>query len=124
MFKIIKNKDKSLCCAYKCKNKRASRDRFCPKHRHRFRKENNLLLYTYNALKYNAKRRGKPFSLTIEEFAQFCEESNYLALKGKHKNNMTIDRINSSLGYEIGNIQIMRHGDNSKKQNRDEDCPF
>lgn len=122
MFKIIKNKDKTLCCAYRCKNKRPAKDRFCPKHRHRYNKEKRFLEYTYYAWRSNAIRRKKPFSVTLEQFKQFCEETNYLELKGKHKNAMTIDRIKSNLGYEIGNIQIMRHGENSTKQNKD--CPF
>lgn len=122
MFKIIANKDKSLCCAYRCKNKRPKKDRFCPKHRHRYNKAKRFLHYTYHAWKSSAIQRKKSFNVTIEEFAKFCEETNYLTLKGKHKNNMTIDRIKSDLGYEIGNIQIMRHGENSAKQ--DKDCPF
>lgn len=122
MFVIIKNKDKSLCCAYRCKNARPKKDRFCPKHRKRFEKETRPLQYTYNALKSNARRRKKPFNLTIEEFEKFCDETDYLRLKGKHKNNLTIDRIRSDRGYEIGNIQVLTHFENSGKQNND--CPF
>ena len=129
MFKIIDNKNKKLCCAYRCGNERAKKDRFCHKHRKRFQKENNPIAYCFNLLKCNAKRRGKDFSLTLEQFTQFCAETNYIELKGKTGKSASIDRIDHLKGYHIDNIQILSLSDNSKKQhtdknNQDEDCPF
>lgn len=126
MFKIATNKDKNLCQAYRCGNKHTLKDRFCSKHRKRYEKENNFLAYTFNSLKSNAKRRGKDFSLTIEEFKLFCAETNYLALKGRMASSASIDRIRPGEGYHKDNIQILSLSNNSKKGTAEDfdDCPF
>lgn len=130
MFKIIDNKNKKLCCAYRCGNERAKKDRFCHKHRKRYLKETKPASYFYNLLKGNAKRRGKDFGLTLAEFELFCEQTNYLVLKGKTAKSASIDRIDHTRGYYLDNIQMLSLSDNSKKQhtdkniNPDDDCPF
>jgi len=80
--------------------------------------------YFYNVLRSNAKRRGKEFTLTIEEFKQFCKDTNYLNLKGKNGNDFSIDRKESWLGYSHDNIQLKTLSDNVKKQREQEKCPF
>lgn len=124
MFKIVQNKDKKLCCAYRCKNKRTDKDRFCSKHRHRYDKENNPVNYVFNALRSNAKRRGKVFTLTLEQFKQFCEETDYINKRGKTGKSASIDRIDNNKGYEIGNIRILTLSENSAKWTHDEEPPF
>ncbi len=121
---IVENKQKKgLCVAYRCMKKHSARDHFCPKHRKRYQKEKDPVLYTYGFLKQNAKRRKKPFPLTIEEFRQFCRETNYIELKGRLKKSATIDRIDSKKGYSIDNIQILSLSQNSSKSDKDE-TPF
>jgi len=71
--------------------------------------------YTYNALRTNARRRHKAFSLTFDEFVQFCRETGYLEQKGQAPGNYTIDRINREEGYHIGNIRVLTHAENSRK---------
>lgn len=126
MFKIIENKDKKLCCAYRCANKRAEKDRFCPKHRKRYKKEHNPVSYYYDLLKCNAKRRGKKFTLTLPEFKYFCDQTDYLKLKGKKASSASIDRIDPARGYEAGNIQILSLAENTRKMHEDrkEQAPF
>lgn len=126
MVIIDKKKDKGLCVAYRCTRKHSTRDRFCHKHRKRFQKDNNPLVYCYGYLKQNAKRRGKAFSLTIEEFKQFCNETGYLELKGKLRKSASIDRIDHTKGYSLDNIQVLSLSDNGKKGNEEKyaDCPF
>lgn len=125
MFVIIaKKNDRGLCCAYKCRNKKPMKDKFCPKHRKRFDRINRPLEYTFNLLKSNAKRRKKPFDLTIDEFKKFCAETNYLERKGKLKSSLTIDRIRSDRGYSYNNIQVLTLSENSRKQNSDIQYPF
>lgn len=119
-MKIAKHKDPSLCQAYRCKEKKAPHKKFCNKHHARYQKQTNPTGYHYNLLKQNAKRRGKDFSLTLEEFREFCRETNYIELKGKHSKDMSIDRIDSSKGYEKNNIQIMSLGENVRKQRAEE----
>lgn len=126
MFQIINSKPKDICVAHRCKNKKADRDRFCHKHRKRYQKETNPISYHYNMLRSNARRRGKEFTITKEDFAEFCEETNYLELKGKSKDSASIDRIDPSKGYIKGNLQILTLGQNSAKRWEDEmdECPF
>lgn len=122
MFTIIKNKDPKLCCAYRCKNKKQTRDRFCGKHRKRYKKEMNPEAYYFDLLRSNAQRRGKEFKLTLEEFRQFCKETNYLKLKGKSAKSASIDRIDHTKGYEYNNIQVLTLAANTAKHRKD--CPF
>jgi len=115
MFKIAKHKSKALCPAYRCGNKRGTKKRFCPRHHHMRQAETNPLGYTYSLLKTNAKRRGKVFTLTLEQFRQFCTETDYLVLKGKQGSNLSIDRKDNSKGYEVGNLQVLTLSANSRK---------
>lgn len=126
MFKIIDSK-KHLCKAYRCGNKRTAKDPLCSKHRHRYNKENNPLAYAYNTLKSNARRRGKPFTISREYFETFCKEHDYLARKGKSADSASIDCKIPHLGYVEGNLQVLSLSNNSKKMHADNSpdyCPF
>lgn len=125
MFLIIKNKNKELCCAYRCSNKRSKKDRFCPKHSKRYQKEVNPINYTYNIWKSNAKRRGKSFKVTLDQFKEFCQQTDYINLKGKTASGLSIDRIKQSEGYNYNNIQLLTLSENSKKGTSEyENLPF
>lgn len=115
MREIDSKRAKGICVAHGCSNPPGTRDRFCWKHRKRYKKEHNPISYTYQILKGNARRRGKVFNLTIDQFRIFCEKTNYLALKGRSSSSASIDRIDPSKGYEADNIQILSLSDNSKK---------
>lgn len=75
----------------------------------------NPVRYAYMNLKHNAKRRGKYFDLTFEQFYKFCKEVNLLDGKRNHKNSYTVDRIDNEKGYTISNIQRLTRSENSKK---------
>lgn len=127
MFKIITTKDKSKCCAYRCKNERAVRDRFCHRHRKMYFKINNPQKYTYNVLKNNAKRRGKSFELTFAEFQKLCEETGYMDSKGRTANAATLDRKDPNKGYTYDNIRVISNSLNVAKGNMERhgyECPF
>jgi hypothetical protein len=116
-------KKKHLCSFKYCRKKRQKRDPLCPKHRHRYNKENNPVSYTYNLLKSNAKRRGKVFELTLEQFKDFCNSTGYIAGKGKQATSLSIDRVDVTKGYTIDNLQILTLRENSVKR-QEEDYPF
>lgn len=123
-MKLVESKKKKgLCVACRCTRKAAPRDKFCHRCRKRYQKEHNPVSYTFGFLKQNAKRRGKQFDLTIEEFKGFCERTNYIELKGRLKKSATIDRINPNKGYSIDNIQILSLSENSSKSDK-ENVPF
>ena len=73
------------------------------------------LEYAYQTTKDNAKRRGKEFTLTLEQFKRFCRKTNYITGKGRTKTSYSIDRIENHKGYTINNIQILPLSENSKK---------
>jgi hypothetical protein len=118
------NKTKKCSTKY-CRNNAAPHRTFCWKCVARKAKENNPAGYYYNKLRWNAKHRGIKFELTLNEFKQFCAETNYLELKGRAPKDMTIDRIKSdpNIGYRLDNIQVMSKSENSSKGSH-EKCPF
>lgn len=69
----------------------------------------------YHTLKYNARRRGKEFTLTFAEFEQFAIETKLLTKRGVKSSSYTVDRIDSSKGYTIDNIQVLPKGVNCRK---------
>lgn len=77
---------------------------------------NNPLLAAYTALKCNAKRRDIPFFLTKEEFHELCVLTNYLKLRGKTPDSMSIDRIVDSAGYVMGNLNVITLAENTRKR--------
>ncbi|GAA4353095.1 hypothetical protein GCM10023185_13380 [Hymenobacter saemangeumensis] len=80
----------------------------------------NPLKAAFRYLKGNAKRRKKDFSLTLEQFAQFCIETTYLDKKGRTATSFTIDRIDPTQGYHIWNIQALENRENVLKQVREQ----
>ena len=77
----------------------------------------------------NARRRGKPFSLTLEQFGEFCKRTGYNERKGKTANSMSIDRIRDCDGYHANNIRTITLSANTKRQYDpsvapEENCPF
>jgi hypothetical protein len=77
----------------------------------------------------NAKRRRKPFDLTLEQFSNFCMKTGYGELKGKTATSLSVDRIRSWEGYTVNNIRAISLSDNTKLRNDptyevDEFCPF
>lgn len=71
--------------------------------------------YAYQTLKDNAKRRKKEFTLTFEEFKEFCVHTSYIARKGRSKNCIHIDRIKENCGYRKDNIQPLTNTENVRK---------
>ena len=69
----------------------------------------------YCNLKANAKRRGKEFSLTFEQFRDFAIKTDYHQKKGVEKESFHIDRIDEEKGYSIDNIQVLTNSQNVKK---------
>jgi hypothetical protein len=71
--------------------------------------------YAFQTLKDNAKRRGKEFKLTYDEFIDFDKREHYIRDKGRGPNDASIDRPVNSQGYTANNIQILTVAENSAK---------
>ena len=110
-----KRKKEHRCVVRLCQGGTSKSYRFCYKHARQYQKINNPLRYWFDVLRQNARRRKKPFELTIEEFRDFCETSQYLIFKGKNAGGYTIDRIRHWEGYKKGNLQILTLSQNSRK---------
>lgn len=83
------------------------------------RRETDPIGYRYDKLRQNALRRGKAFRLTRAEFEAWALESGYLTAEGKRNHLKTIDRIDPTRGYELGNIQVLTLEENSRKAHED-----
>lgn len=106
-----------------CPKERVCTDPICPRCRKRLTKHLDPVRYTYDATKANARRRKKPFTITLEYFRKFCEESGYIEGKGRTKEKLTIDCEKNHLGYIEGNIRVLSCSLNASKGDRDE-YPF
>lgn len=70
----------------------------------------------FQILKNNASRRGKVFTLPYAEFLEICITTDYLAKRGRGKDDLTLDRIIDSLGYISGNVRVITKSENSKRR--------
>lgn len=103
------------CINSGCNSKREKGRRLCSKCIKRKYREKYPIKTSYQILRDNAKRRGKEFKLTFEEFKGLCEDSGYIEGKGIYKDCLTIDRKDPLQGYEIGNLEVIKQIENSIK---------
>lgn len=118
MFCISEAKKEAglYCCAYNCTNEPIKRKGgLCHKHYARKRREIDPVYSRFNQFKINARRRKKAFTITLEEFKDFCQKTGYIIEKGKRGQNATIDRIKNKYGYHIWNIQLLTNKQNARK---------
>lgn len=125
----VKKKEGRYCCAYGCSNEPIEKKGgLCHKHYRRKQRERDPVQIRYNGFRGNAKKRGKEFNITLNEFRSFCERTGYIVKKGMRGQNATIDRRCNAQGYHIWNIQILSNSANAKKGDRfngdNFDCPF
>jgi len=78
-------------------------------------REKDPIRYAYNRNKANAKRRGKPHTISLEYFRSWCIKEDYIEGKGRTKDAYSIDCIDPRLGYVEGNLQKMKVGENARK---------
>jgi hypothetical protein len=111
-----KNVKKGLCAGLGCSNKSPTR-RFCNTCRSRKARLKDPIRYAWTNLKSSAKRRFIFFDLTLEEFVEFCYESEYMSSKGRTIGTYNVDRIVEGKlpGYTRSNIQKLEKVDNIKK---------
>lgn len=133
-FKISQaKKDKGeRCCAIACDNNPADhKGGLCHKHYARKRRALHPMETRYRQFKHNALARGHAFTITYNEFKDFCKDTGYLLVKGRRGMNATIDRIKNNHGYHIWNIQLLtlranvnKWHQNDKHQDDANYCPF
>ena len=108
------------CAVRGCKHKAAKGRKICYKHKQKKYRKKYPINDAYYHLKSNAKRRGKVFDLTFEQFKEFATQTAYIDKRGRRGTCLSIDRIDNTLGYTITNIRPLTVSANSSKH----DCPF
>jgi hypothetical protein len=94
---------------------------------HSWKGYNDISKSCFKNIKFNAKNRGIPFKLKIEELWDlFVKQNRKCALSGiplvfeahhgKIQGNVSLDRIDSSKGYIIDNVQWVHKDINYMKQ--------
>ena len=68
--------------------------------------------------------RDIKFDLTLEEFVQFDKETEFVSKMGTGPDSLTIDRIDSRKGYEVGNIRAITYEDNVSKKLERMEFPY
>lgn len=117
-FTVVAQPKKGVCQAYRCKCKLIkSGGRFCRKHYHDLWKFRNPEKYVFCNLRSNARRRGKEFSITYDQFLLFLKTNpNYMSKKGTHVKALQIDRIDNNKGYTLENIRAVTMKENLWKR--------
>ncbi len=114
---LARKKRAGLCAHYRCGKTRLKDRTLCARHRHWLVRERDPGAYTYHNLRQNARRRGKFFDLTLAYWRDWCEENDYLALRGRSRNSASVDCFDPAKGYTAGNLRILTVGQNAKKSN-------
>ena len=96
---LKQNIQPGVCAAKFCRNKTPFT--LCSTCRSKKAREKDPVKYAFNALKNNAKRRNIPFTITLEQFREWCVKVQYIGFKGRSANSYTIDRRYNDIGYLI-----------------------
>ena len=111
-------KAKHKCETKYCRRERPPQKKKCWTCQKKAWKKKYPVRYAYSNLKQNAKKRKKDFTLSLEQFEEFCKKTSYLEKVGKKRYHYSIDRIRSSEGYHIDNIQLLTVAQNSSKKDK------
>jgi hypothetical protein len=77
--------------------------------------KNHPVEWAFYMLRKSAKRRFLPFTLSLKYFRKWVKGTDYMELKGRNGDDMTIDRMKPELGYVAGNLQVMTRTNNLNK---------
>jgi hypothetical protein len=114
---IRKKRDQGICTKHGCQRVgQKKKGGICNTCASRIFRLKNDIHYAYSNLKNSAKKRSIQFDLTYAEFQEFCKKTNYHSYRGTDPASLTVNRIRSYEGYNINNIEPMRHDDNSSRK--------
>jgi hypothetical protein len=112
---INKVRVKGKCTTRGCHNE--PKGKFCGSCYSRQSRLRDLVRYSFNNKKHRAEERGIFWDLTLDQFRQFCQETEYMSKCGKKTGSYDVDRVieGKTPGYTISNIQILDKIKNIKK---------
>lgn len=104
------------CKTPRCRRAVGPRDRspYCARCKYRRFASINPIACALNNIRKRARQRGHVFSLTREEFTELVTKSGWLEKRGKTAKSLSIDRIDSRLGYQTGNVRVLTLSQNSR----------
>lgn len=119
-FHVIESKAGSGTCVVRfCRRAAQAPNHFCRRCRDRRYKATRPHAYALNKLRNNARRRGKEFTITLEQWVDWCTEHGFLEKTGKSADALTVDRKDHTQGYHIWNIQPLTNSANGTKGNHE-----
>lgn len=78
----------------------------------------------YTALRDHAVARKLEFSISFDYFTGLCDAHRYFEMTPETKGEtLTIDRIDITKGYVVGNLAVVSHSENVIRGNRDRFLP-
>lgn len=110
------------CKQPRCRRWAIKHRNICHRCRKRLWRKLNPLAAAFAVRRDKAKRRGIQWCLTLEEFKEFCNKTDLLALQGNEAHSLTIDRIDNTKPYTVDNIQPLTRSQNTEKQNQYDEC--
>jgi len=111
-----RKKRAGLCIASYCTKKAPKGRHMCYACARRDWAERNPEHYLFCNLRGNARRRGKEFGISLDEFKEFLEKENYLRRKrGRTKTSVSIDRPDNTRGYFADNMGTLTLKANAEK---------
>lgn len=102
-------------CHVKYCHKRTKGRKLCSTHRSQKCRQADPVKAAFNALRNNAKRRDILFTITLDQFRDWCVKVSYIGHKGRAATSYTVDRIHNDIGYHIDNIKVLTKSENVKK---------
>lgn len=126
MFNYAKRDKGEVCQVRGCRNKRGKKTgKLCDKHHAQVFAKNHPRAYRFNNLRKSALRRGIDFDITFDYYCGLLDASGFALneMEDERKDWLTIDRVDATLGYSQGNLQILSLGDNSAKSHREAFLP-
>lgn len=102
------------CIYFNCRRLAAANRHVCNTCRDRAWRALHPEHHLWNNLKKSARKRGVDFTLTVEEFTEWCRENNFVARVGLAADAASVDRRDPSLGYSKGNLRVLTNEENAR----------
>lgn len=82
----------------------------------RLYRANNPAREAYRQIRDRAERRGQIFKISFAEFCAVPRFDDYIAHRGRGRDELHLDREKVELGYVPGNLKVMTAAENLRKQ--------
>ena len=116
--KKVKFDDPLKCTNEGCFRVHAKGRTICNTCKSREYTKKNPIVMIWHWIKKSAKKRNLEFSITKEELKEFLAGTNYVAERGRLRDQLSLDRKEGLIGYHIWNLQVIPKGENSKKYHK------